>query len=74
MTENERSIHSDDIDSIQTDVLLDLPHYELEDYLREARSTMDNAQMIHDRLRAVRMEKIRRECIGTSDSEEANHD
>ena len=62
MTENERTIHPDDLTATQTDVLLSLPHYELEDYLREARCTMDNAQMIHDRLRAVRMEKIRREC------------
>lgn len=63
MTEQERTIHPEDLAAMQTDVLLGLPHYELEEYLREARCTMDNAQMIHDRLRAVRMEKIRRECI-----------
>lgn len=71
MTMDERTIHADDLSAMQTDVLLELPHHELEDYLREARSTMDNAQMIHDRLRAVRMEKIRRECIQSKVDEEA---
>ena len=63
MTENERSIHAEDLPNTQADVLMGLPHYELESYIREARSTMDNAQMIYDRLRAIRMEKIRRECV-----------
>jgi len=71
MTMDERTIHADDLSAMQTDVLLELPHHELEDYLRETRSTMDNAQMIHDRLRAVRMEKIRRECIQSKADEEA---
>ena len=63
MTEDERSLHTDDLHAIQTDVLLALPHTELETHLREARSTIDNAQLIHDRLRAVRIEKIRQQCI-----------
>lgn len=56
-------IHTDDLIGIQTDILMDLSHEELEDYIRESRCTIDNAQMVLDRLRAVRMEKIRRECI-----------
>ena len=60
---NERSIHYEDLPCIQSDVLLELPHHQIEDYIREARAMIDNAQMLHDRLRAVRMEKIRRECI-----------
>jgi len=57
-----RTLHPEDIPATRTDVLLDLPHAELEAYIREARATMDNAQLLHDRLRAVRLEKIRREA------------
>ena len=60
-------IHTDDLIGIQTDILMDLSQEELEDYIRESRCTIDNAQMVLDRLRAVRMEKIRRECISSED-------
>lgn len=60
---NERRIHYQDVSATSADVLLELPHEELEDYIREARSILDNAQMVHDRLRAVRIEKIRQECM-----------
>lgn len=60
---NERHIHYQDVSATSADVLLELPHNELEDYIREARSILDNAQMVHDRLRAVRIEKIRQECM-----------
>lgn len=63
---NEKRIHYQDVSNTAADVLLELPYDELEDYLRDARSILDNAQMVHDRLRAVRMEKIRQECIGHS--------
>ncbi|WP_309385696.1 hypothetical protein [Cerasicoccus frondis] len=62
MTDEERTIHYEDLPDTQVDVLIALPHYELESYLRETRAIIDNAQMIHDRLRSVRMEKIRRDC------------
>lgn len=60
---NEKRIHYQDVSATAADVLLELPHNELEDYIREARSILDNAQMVHDRLRAVRIEKIRQECM-----------
>ena len=62
----EKTIHYKDVPSTHPDVLLALPHHELEEYIREARSIQDNAQMVHDRLRAVRMEKVRREAIPQS--------
>lgn len=67
---NERTIHYDDLPGIQSDVLLALPHSEIEIYIREARVLIDNAQLIHDRMRAVRMEKIRRECASTATENE----
>ncbi len=60
---NRNKIQYENLGDTQTDILLEIPHRELEDYIRETRSIMDNAQMVHDRLRAIRMEKIRRECI-----------
>ncbi len=60
-------IQYEDLSGTKADVLLDVTHGELEDYIRETRSIMDNAQMVHDRLRAIRMEKIRRECIRNHD-------
>lgn len=60
---NQSTIHYDDLPHMHTDVLLDLPHEELESHIREARSMIDNATMVYDRLRATRMEKIRKECM-----------
>ena len=65
---NRSKIQYEDLGNTQTDVLLEVPHHELEDYIRETRSIMDNARMVHDRLRAIRMEKIRRECIRKQDN------
>lgn len=59
---DERYIDYDDLEAAQTDVLIVLPYEELENYIRESRAMIDNSQMLNDRLRAVRMEKIRREC------------
>lgn len=59
---DEERIQYEDIPTTEVDVLLSLPHPELEAYIRETRSIIDNAQLVHDRLRSVRMEKIRREC------------
>ncbi len=56
-------IQYEELADTNADVLLDITHGELEDYIRETRSIMENAQMVHDRLRAIRMEKIRRECV-----------
>jgi len=64
MMKTERTIHYDDLPDIETEVLIELPLGELEAYLLEAQCTINNAQMTHDRLRAVRMEKIRRACAG----------
>lgn len=64
MMNTKRTIHFDDLPDIQTDVLIELPLGELEAYLLEAQCAINNAQMIHDRLRAVRMEAIRRACAG----------
>ena len=69
---NERTIHYDDLPCIQADVLLALPHHQIEDYIREARAIMDRAQLIDDRLRAIRMEKIRRECTTYNNCDEVS--
>jgi hypothetical protein len=66
---NEQSIHYDDLPCIQPDVLLELRHDEIESYIRESRAIIDNATMVYDRLRAVRLEKLRRECIENGASE-----
>ena len=63
MTMDTSRIQYEELADTNADVLLEIAHGELEDYIRETRSIMDNAQMVHDRLRAIRMEKIRRECI-----------
>ena len=66
MTDDDRTIHYDDLPCADVDVLIALPHAELEAHIRDTRAFMDNAQMIHDRLRSVRMEKIRRDCAARS--------
>lgn len=70
---DEQIFHEDDFAQSETDVLLKLPHHEIENYIREARCTIDNAQMIYDRLRAIRMEKIRLDCICASRRNEVCH-
>lgn len=59
---DKRTIHYDDLPATAASVLIALPHTELESYIHEARAVLDNAQLVLDRLRAIRMEKIRQKC------------